>query len=153
MIEIYTDGACSQNGTQDGGWAFIIRKNELEVFAESGGKKNTTNNEMELMAFKNALDYAAEYYPECSVNLYTDSAYISNTFAQKWYVRWMNNNYRNAKKNIISHVEIWKSIFENHLSKIESGTIKVIKVKGHGDNDGNIRADFLATKAKDEVGK
>ena len=39
------------------------------------------------------------------------------------------------------------------MENIENGKVQVIKVKGHGDNDGNIRADYLATKAKDEVGK
>lgn len=153
MIEIFTDGACSQNGTQDGGWAFVVRENGVEIYTCSEGAKDTTNNEMELLAFMNALDYAAIYHKGKIVKLYTDSAYVSNTFAQQWYKRWILNGYRNAKRQEIAHVNIWKNIFSNHLENIENGKVQVIKVKGHGDNDGNIRADYLATKAKDEVGK
>lgn len=153
MIEIFTDGACSQNGTQDGGWAFVVRENGVETYTYSEGMKNTTNNEMELLAFMNALDYAALYHKDKKVKLYTDSAYISNTFAQKWYERWILNGYRNAKRQEIAHITIWKAIFTNYLEDIKNEKIKVIKVKGHGDSDGNIRADYLATKAKDEVGK
>ena len=47
-VIIYTDGACSGN-PGPGGWGAILmyKDNKKEI---SGGKKNTTNNEMELTA-------------------------------------------------------------------------------------------------------
>ena len=48
MIKIYTDGSCLEN-PGNGGWAAIIiddgKKTEIK-----GSKKNTTNNQMELLA-------------------------------------------------------------------------------------------------------
>ena len=48
MIKIYTDGSCLGN-PGNGGWAAIIlndgKKTELK-----GSKKDTTNNQMELLA-------------------------------------------------------------------------------------------------------
>ena len=49
-IVIYTDGACSGN-PGPGGWGSILmyKDNKKEI---SGGKKDTTNNVMELTAVK-----------------------------------------------------------------------------------------------------
>ena len=53
MIKIYTDGSCIKN-PGNGGWAAIIFINN-EKIAIKGYKKNTTNNQMELMAAIEAL--------------------------------------------------------------------------------------------------
>ena len=53
MIKIYTDGSCLEN-PGNGGWAAIIiddgKKTQIK-----GSKKNTTNNQMELLAPIEAL--------------------------------------------------------------------------------------------------
>ena len=50
MIKIYTDGSCLGNPGK-GGWAAIIlndgKKTEIK-----GSKKDTTNNQMELLAYR-----------------------------------------------------------------------------------------------------
>ena len=56
MIKIYTDGACSGNPGVGGWGAIIINKNGKTVDL-SGGKNQTTNNQMELMATIEALKY------------------------------------------------------------------------------------------------
>ena len=63
-ITIYTDGACSGN-PGPGGWGAVLmyKGNKKEI---SGGKKNTTNNEMEVTAVIEALKNLK--YP-CSVKL------------------------------------------------------------------------------------
>ena len=53
MITIYTDGSCLGNPGK-GGWAAIILIEEKKIKIK-GGKKNTTNNQMELMAPIQAL--------------------------------------------------------------------------------------------------
>ena len=52
-VTIYTDGACSGN-PGPGGWGAILmyKENKKEI---SGGKKDTTNNVMELTAVIEAL--------------------------------------------------------------------------------------------------
>ena len=47
--KIYTDGACSGN-PGPGGWAAIILYNNEIKEMFSGSEKNTTNNQMELLA-------------------------------------------------------------------------------------------------------
>ena len=76
-VTIYTDGACSGN-PGPGGWGAILmyQGNKKEI---SGGKKNTTNNEMELTAVIEALKMLK--FP-CQVDLYSDSAYVVNAFLQ-----------------------------------------------------------------------
>ena len=53
MIKIYTDGSCIGN-PGPGGWAAIILNGDKQDII-SGRKKNTTNNQMELMAAIKAL--------------------------------------------------------------------------------------------------
>ena len=48
MIKIYTDGSCLGN-PGNGGWAAIIINNGKKTQIK-GSKKNTTNNQMELLA-------------------------------------------------------------------------------------------------------
>ena len=54
MIKIYTDGSCLKN-PGPGGWAAVIIKNDEERII-SGSEKNTTNNQMELLATIKALE-------------------------------------------------------------------------------------------------
>ena len=53
MIKIYTDGSCLGN-PGNGGWAAIIL-NDGEKTKLKGSKKDTTNNQMELLAPIEAL--------------------------------------------------------------------------------------------------
>ena len=53
MIKIYTDGSCLGNPGK-GGWAAIIL-NEGKKTELKGSKKDTTNNQMELLAPIEAL--------------------------------------------------------------------------------------------------
>ena len=63
MIKIYTDGSCIGN-PGPGGWAAIILNGDKQDII-SGRKKNTTNNQMELMAAIEALipsDYLLYFF-------------------------------------------------------------------------------------------
>ena len=53
MIKIYTDGSCIGNPGK-GGWAAIVI-NDGKKTQIKGSKKNTTNNQMELLAPIKAL--------------------------------------------------------------------------------------------------
>ena len=74
-VIIYTDGACSGN-PGPGGWGAILmyKKNKKEI---SGGKKDTTNNVMELTAVIEGLKLL-KY--KCEVEIYSDSSYVVNGF-------------------------------------------------------------------------
>ena len=143
-VTIYTDGACSGN-PGPGGWGAILmyQGNKKEI---SGGKKNTTNNEMELTAVIEALKMLK--FP-CQVDLYSDSAYVVNTFLQNWIGNWIKNNWKTSSKEPVKNQELWKELYE--LTKTHQ--VKFIKVKGHSDNEFNNRCDELARNAIDKVEK
>lgn len=134
-VIIYTDGACSGN-PGPGGWGSILmyRENKKEI---SGGKKNTTNNVMELTAVIEALKLLKF---KCKVSVYSDSAYVVNAFNQKWIYGWMKNGWKNASKEPVKNKELWEELYE--LTKIHEVTF--IKVKGHSDNEYNNRCDEMA---------
>ena len=68
MIKIYTDGSCIGN-PGPGGWAAIILNGDKQNII-SGKKKNTTNNQMELMAAIKALVFLKK---KQKIRIYTDS--------------------------------------------------------------------------------
>ena len=137
-VTIYTDGACSGN-PGPGGWGAILmyQGNKKEI---SGGKKNTTNNEMELTAVIEALKMLK--FP-CQVDLYSDSAYVVNAFLQNWIGNWVKNNWKTSSKEPVKNQGLWKELYE--LTKTHQ--VKFIKVKGHSDNEFNNRCDELARNA------
>lgn len=137
-VTIYTDGACSGN-PGPGGWGAILmyKENKKEI---SGGKKDTTNNVMELTAVIEALKLLK--FP-CKVKLYSDSAYVVNAFLQNWVINWQKNNWKTADKKEVKNKELWQELVE--LTNIHD--ITFIKVKGHSDNEYNNRCDELARKA------
>ena len=137
-VTIYTDGACSGN-PGPGGWGAILmyKDNKKEI---SGGKKDTTNNVMELTAVIEALKLLK--YP-CKVNVYSDSAYVVNAFLQHWINGWQRNNWKTSDKKDVKNKELWQELIE--LTKVHDVTF--FKVKGHADNEYNNRCDELARNA------
>lgn len=137
-VIIYTDGACSGN-PGPGGWGSILmyKGNTKEI---SGGKKDTTNNVMELTAVIEALKLLKF---KCKVSLYSDSAYVVNAFNQKWIYGWLKNGWKNASKEPVKNKELWQELYE--LTKVHDVTF--IKVKGHSDNEYNNRCDEMAREA------
>ena len=137
-VVIYTDGACSGN-PGPGGWGTILMYKDTKKEI-SGGKKDTTNNIMELTA---ALEGLKMLKFPCEVDLYSDSAYLVNGFSQGWIYNWQKNNWQTADKKPVKNKEIWQEIY--NLTKIHK--VKFIKVKGHADNEYNNRCDELARNA------
>lgn len=137
-VIIYTDGACSGN-PGPGGWGSVLMmgENKREI---SGGKKDTTNNVMELTAVIEALKLLKR---PCKVDLYSDSAYVVNAFLQNWIWGWIKNSWKNSNKEEVKNKELWQELLS--LTKIHDVTFH--KVKGHADNEYNNRCDELARNA------
>ena len=135
-VTIYTDGACSGNPGAGGWGAILISKTKQKEI--SGFEPNTTNNQMELTAVIKALEMLKF---SCSVNLYSDSAYVVNAINQNWLENWKNNGWVGSDKKPVKNIELWQKL-DNLLSK---HSVEFIKVKGHADNEYNNRCDALAT--------
>ena len=137
MIKIYTDGSCLKN-PGNGGWAAIINTNN-EIKKISGSVKDTTNNQMELMAPIKALQEIKKQQP---IEIYTDSQYVKLGITD-WIHKWIKNNWQTSKKEPVKNKELWVELYE--LTK--SYEIKWIWVKAHAGNILNEEVDLLAKQA------
>ena len=155
-MHIYTDGSCSQGKaeytTQAGGWAVVIMKDETTIdYTISGGEKGTTNNAMEMTAFIEALNVIGGEVIHGNKGpffVYSDSAYVLNCLKDKWYIKWRQNGWRNAKKEAVKNKELWVELINLYEYLIVRTPIEIIKVKGHSDNIGNNFVDELAVKER-----
>ena len=137
-ITIYTDGACSGN-PGPGGWGAILMYKDVKKEI-SGGKKDTTNNVMELTAVIEALKLVK--FP-CKISIYSDSAYVVNAFLQGWIYNWLKKGWRTADGSLVKNKELWEELY--NFTKTHD--ITFIKVKGHSDNEFNNRCDEIARNA------
>lgn len=133
-VIIYTDGACSGN-PGPGGWAALLfyKSSNKEL---SGYDAQTTNNQMELTAAIEGLKALKE---RCSVDLYTDSKYVSQGITE-WMPKWLNNNWKGSKKKPIKNLELWQALHQLN----QDHNVTYHWVKGHADNPYNNRCDELA---------
>ena len=139
MIKIYTDGSCIEN-PGNGGWAAIIFMNN-EKIAITGNKKNTTNNQMELMA---AIEALKKIPTGQKVQVYTDSKYVKLGITE-WIEKWSQNNWKTSSKQKVKNLELWLWTELNEISKKHK--IEWFWVKGHAGDPINEEVDTLAKKA------
>jgi len=137
MIKIYTDGSCLEN-PGNGGWAAIIFMNNEKIII-SGCKKNTTNNQMELMA---AIEALKKIPKDQEVQMYTDSKYVKMGITE-WIKKWSQNDWKTSSKQRVKNIELWKEL--NDISKKHK--IDWHWVKAHAGNPNNEEVDELAKKA------
>jgi ribonuclease HI len=142
-VEIWTDGGSKPN-PGPGGWAAILRAGgaEKEMW---GGDAATTNNRMELTAAIMALEALKR---PCEVVLHTDSEYVRNGM-DKWIKGWVRNNWRNAAKEPVKNFELWQRL----LAAAKPHQVEWRWVRGHNGDEMNERADVLATRGRDELGR
>ncbi len=134
-VFIYTDGACSGN-PGPGGWGAILIYGEYKKEI-SGFASLTTNQRMELTAAVQGLKHLKE---DCTVTIFSDSAYLINAFNLHWLDHWQRNGWKNSKKEPVENQDLWKEL----LTLTSSHQVNWIKVKGHSDNMFNNRCDELA---------
>lgn len=136
-VDLYTDGACSQNGTWIGGYGAVLIYGDITKEI-SGYEENTTNNKMELKAVIEGLKALKK---KADVTIFTDSAYIYNAFTKNWINNWQANGWINSQNEPVSNQELWKELIE----LCQKHNVAWQKVKGHADNKYNNLCDKLAT--------
>lgn len=124
MIEIYTDGAYSSSRNQ-GGWAFVVVKDDELLYKDYDGLLNTTNQRMEIIAMIKTLEFIKNYSIPLPITIYSDSLYVINTITKNW----------NKKANI----ELW-----DILIPLINKDINYVHVKGHNGNKFNEECDKWA---------
>ena len=137
MIKIYTDGSCLGN-PGSGGWAAIIIEDEKKTRIK-GNKKNTTNNQMELLAPIKAL----KKIPKGSnVQIFTDSKYVKSGITE-WIHNWRKNGWKTANKQPVKNKDLWTEL-DLMTSEFE---IKWSWVKSHSTDKLNNEVDLIAREA------
>ncbi len=125
-ICIFSDGASSGNPGPSGiGVVLRFGEHEKEISEYIG---MATNNIAELKAIQAGLQ--AIKNTDLPVRIFTDSNYAHGVLALGWKVR--------ANREMVESIKKTMAKFKN---------LKIVKVKGHSGDEGNERADFLATSA------
>jgi ribonuclease HI len=125
-ICIFSDGASSGNPGPSGiGVVLRFGEHEKEISEYIG---LATNNIAELKAIQAGLQ--ALKNTDLPVRIFTDSNYAYGVLALGWKVR--------ANREVVESIKKTMAKFTN---------LKIVKVKGHAGDEGNERADFLATSA------
>ena len=123
MYEIYTDGAYAPS-KNIGAIAFVILKDGKVVAEFSKPYRNTTNQRMEQLAVIIALQSIKS---AGSIQVYSDSAYVVNTYNQGW----------KRKCNL----DLWNEL-DNQIKRL--GDVKFSHVKGHNNVKYNEKCDLFA---------
>lgn len=149
MINIFTDGSCTPTRS---GWGVVIERQKTSTIFK-GEKKGATNNEMELYAFKVAIEKAVEIGSPFTIS--SDSQYTLKIFFNPkkeekdfaeydcsqisgWIKNWKDIEER---KNGTLILEIQKNIKKLLQKKIP---FKIYWVRGHHLSRGNHLADLCA---------
>jgi ribonuclease HI len=167
-LEIYTDGACPNNGTPEaqGGFGMAAPHPERDDWAKDNypwGELlrerygEPTNQKCELIAvIFTVFGFAEEVltHPEHSlwdeegqaklnIRVYSDSMYVVQG-VNTWMHNWKRNGWKNSKKKPISNMKMWKDL-DNMLSfERLRGVFSFVHVPGHSGNTGNDIADMEA---------
>ena len=137
MIKIYTDGSCLGN-PGNGGWAAIIIDDKKKIQIK-GSKKDTTNNQMELLAPIKAL----KKIPKGSnVQIFTDSKYVKSGITE-WIHNWKKNGWKTAGKQPVKNKDLWTEL-DQMTNEFQ---IKWSWVKGHSTDVLNNEVDLIAREA------
>ena len=137
MIKIYTDGSCLGN-PGNGGWAAIIINDKKKIQIK-GSKKDTTNNQMELLAPIKAL----KKIPKGSnVQIFTDSKYVKSGITE-WIHNWKKNCWKTANKQPVKNKDLWTEL-DQMTNEFQ---IKWSWVKGHSTDVLNNEVDLIAREA------
>ena len=131
MKTIYTDGGCFPNPGR-GGWAWA----ESKKVYDTGNKKHTTNNQMELMAIIEAIKFQKERNPNVQLLIFSDSKYCVNGFTY-WMHTWKRNNWK--KPGGIKNLNLWQQLYNLQEN------VNLRWVRGHNGNEMNEFVDSLCS--------
>jgi ribonuclease HI len=145
---IYTDGACSNNGSINAKAGIGVHFSELNIIKIPDISCNLvmtkpTNNAAELVAIETAIDKCIETKINIPIVIFTDSDYSIKCITI-WYPQWLKNNNLKNKKNI----NILRRIHDKLPSDIEFIHIRAQHDTKMEDehSQGNKSADKLAVE-------
>jgi len=151
MINVYTDGACSNNGKNNAlsGYGIYFGENDDRNESKKIEGKKHSNNVAELTAFIRALEILEyDIIKGTQINIYTDSEYVIKC-ASKYGEKLARNNWKTSNNKIPPNLNLVKKAHE--LFK-DLYNVKLIHINSHTNKKdihsiGNNMADKLANLA------
>lgn len=138
-LTLYTDGACSQ--TTGGFGSILVRPDTKQHIKFGGGPyKDTTNNQMEMMAVIAGLEFAHTRMGPQDLLVISDSKYVINGITE-WIHGWKRNGWFTSAGKVVKNESLWKRM-EAEVNRHRA--IEFKWVKGHNGNEFNEMADQIA---------
>jgi len=146
-INVYIDGACSNNGKPDAiaGYGIFFGENDSRnVSKRVDGKQS--NNTGELTAFIKTLEILKnEIQDQCPIHLYTDSEYVMKCVTT-YGAKLERNDWKNSKGQIPPNLDLVKKAYCSYKT---SKSVMLHHIEAHTGKDdihskGNAEADRLA---------
>ena len=145
-FKAYTDVACSGNPGIGGWGAVLLAEKNKEIIKRkelSGSAKETTNNQMELIA---AIETLKALTKPTKIIIITDSNYVKKGITE-WLPSWKRNNWKTSAKKVVKNSDLWIQLDDLQNNR----NVKWNWVKGHAGNLGNERADELARMGIEKI--
>ena len=138
MVELYSDGSCSNNGP--GGFGVVLRFGEHEKEL-SGYEPVATSQRMELTAAIRGLEALKN---RSSVRVFSDSQYLVRGM-NEWLQGWIRNGRLNGPDGIANQ-DLWQQL----AALADKHKVDWQWVRGHAGHPFNERCDKLAKRAAEE---
>lgn len=141
-------GRGSRYRSNPSGWAYyIVSTEDGRVFKSSGAGFGETNNLMEMMALYQALDQLIRIgaNPD-KVLIVSDSKYVVNSLS-KWLSGWKSLGFT-RNNGELKNSYLWKEIW---AKAINFRSLNIHWVKGHSEDIGNIKVDYLVNQVMSEL--
>lgn len=157
-ITVYTDGGSRNTGNVAGGhvrdadkaaWAYRI---ELPTSVETGsdGEFGATNNRMEIMAFRNALQRLVDLnQTDESIQFVLDSKYVLSAVTEGWLAGWKRRGWKRSA-GPLANAELWQDV-DRLLPQFSR--LSYHWTKGHATNQGNVFVDHLLNQTMDQMSR
>lgn len=153
-VTVYTDGGSRNTGNVAGGhvrsvdkaaWAYRIELPEQAVTG-SAGEFGATNNRMEIMAFRNALQRLVDLgQTQAGIQFVLDSQYVLNAITKGWLAGWKRRGWKRSAGPLVN-AELWQDV-DRLLPQFSHLTYQW--TKGHATNQGNVFVDHLLNETMD----
>jgi ribonuclease HI len=150
-ITIFTDGACTNNGSMkaEAGIGIYFPNNEYENISEPFTISPITNQRAELYAIYTALIKISQNNQYRKIIIYSDSLYSIKSLTI-WIEKWKLNHWKTVNKKPVKNLDLILPIYELMQRNKDKIIFKHVKAHTNGsdlESIGNEKADGLATSA------
>ena len=139
-IEVYSDGS-AQTKDKPGGWASVILVDGVVHEELSGHLELATNNDAELIAAIQGLDYVSTYISKLPGSFPTEIEEVTLLSDSEIILNWANGTYRFKQVDKMP-------LYDSLRKLVKRFNVKTKWVRGHSGNVHNERCDKLANLAR-----